>query len=104
MSRAKLALGVPLAMAADAAMSAMLRRSRPCPLGLSNAGAGPAMVSSAGSLGFGRCTEVVLCYGGPLTATGPLTEVKTCFSGGDCNRRWPGPACPKGRGLTRWKI
>ena len=29
MSRAKLALGVPLAMAADQALSAMLRRTRP---------------------------------------------------------------------------
>jgi hypothetical protein len=85
-SRAKLALGVPLAMAADAAMSAMLRRSRPCPLGLSNAGAGPAMVSSAGSQGFGRCTEVVLCFGRALTAAGPLTEVETCFPCGDSDR------------------
>jgi hypothetical protein len=82
-SRAKLALGVPLAMAADVAMFAMLRRSRPCPFGLSNAGATPAMLSSAGSQGFSRCTEVVLCYGRPLDAAGPLTEVQTCFAGGD---------------------
>jgi hypothetical protein len=82
-SRAKLALGMPLALAADAAMSAMLRRSRPCPFGLSNAGATPVMLSSAGGEGFGRCTEVVLCYGRPLDAAGPLTEVETCFAGGD---------------------
>jgi len=86
-SRAKLTLGVPLAMAADVAMFAMLRRSRLCPLGLSNAGATPAMLSSAGSQGFSRCTEVVLCYGRPLTAAGPLTEVETCFPGGDGG--WP---------------
>lgn len=86
MSRAKLALGVPLAVAADVAMIAMIRRSRPRPLGLSNAGATPAMLSSAGSQGLSRCTEVVLCYGWPLTAAGPLTEVETCFPGGDCGR------------------
>jgi hypothetical protein len=87
-SRAKLALGVPLAMAADAALVAMLRRSRPCPLGLSNADAMPAMLWSAGTLGFSRCTEVVLSYGQPLRAAGPFTEVRTCFPGGDCD--WPG--------------
>jgi hypothetical protein len=82
-SRAKLALGVPLAMAADVALFALLRRSRLCPFGLSNAGATPAMLSSAGSIGFSSCTEVVLCYGRPLDAAGPLTEVETRFSGGE---------------------
>jgi hypothetical protein len=85
-SRAKLALGVPLAMAADAALFAMLRRSRPCPFGLSDADATPAMLSSAGSLGLSRCTEVVLCYGRPLHTAGPLTEVETCFPGGEAGR------------------
>jgi hypothetical protein len=85
-SRARMALGVPLAMAADDALFAMLRRSRPCPFGLSNAGATPAMLSSAGSLGFSRCTEVVLCYGRPLHTAGPLTEVETCFPGDEDDR------------------
>jgi hypothetical protein len=75
-----------MAMAADVALFAMLRRSRPCPFGLSNAGATPAMLSSAGSSGFSRCTEVVLCYGRPLHTAGPLTEVETCFPGGEADR------------------
>jgi hypothetical protein len=87
-SRAKLALGVPLAMAADVALFAMLRRSRPCPFGLSDAGATPAMLSSAGSFGLSRCSELVLCYGRPLNTAGPLTEVETCFPGGEAD----GPA------------
>lgn len=86
MSRAKLALGAPLAMAADVTLLAMLRRSRPCPFGLSNAGATPSMLWSAGSLGFSRCTEVVLCYGRPLRIGGPLTEVETSFPGGEADR------------------
>ncbi len=85
MSRAKLALGVPLAMAADAALSAMLRRARPRPFGLSNPAAAPAMLSSAGQNGFSSFTSVVLCYGRPLGVAGPFTEVQTCFSGGDCH-------------------
>jgi hypothetical protein len=75
-----------MAMAADVALFAMLRRSRPCPLGLSNAGATPAMLSSAGSLGLSRCTEVALCYGRPLHTAGPLTEVETSFPGGEADR------------------
>ena len=83
MSRAKLALGVPLAMAADQALSAMLRRARPRPFGLSTPAAMPAMLSSAGQSGLNSFTSVALCYGLPLRVAGPLTEVQTCFSDRD---------------------
>jgi hypothetical protein len=46
----------------------------------------PAMLWSAGTLGFSSCTEVVLCYGRPLRADGPFTEVETCFPAGDCDQ------------------
>jgi hypothetical protein len=82
-SRAKFALGVPLAMAADLALFAMIRRARPLPFGLSTAAARPAMLSSASQRGLGSCTSVVLCYGLPLRVAGPLTEVQTCFSDRD---------------------
>jgi len=36
--------------------------------------------------GFSRCTEVVLCYGRPLHTAGPLTEVETCFPGGEADQ------------------
>lgn len=75
-----------MAMAADVALFAMLRRCRPHPFGLSNAGATPGTLWSAGSIGFSRCTEVVLCYGRPLHTAGPLTEVETCFPGGEADR------------------
>ena len=85
MSRAKLALGVPLAMAAaDQALFAMLRRARPRPFGLTTPAATPAMLSSAGQSGLSSFTSVVLCYGLPLRVAGPLSEVQTCFSGRDC--------------------
>lgn len=83
MSRAKLALGVPLAMAADQALSAMLRRARPRPFGLSTPAAMPAMLSSASQSGLNSFTSVALCYGLPLRVAGPLTEVQTCFSDRD---------------------
>jgi hypothetical protein len=83
-SRAKLALGVPLAMAADQALFAMLRRTRPRPFGLSTPAATPAMLSSAGQSGLSSFTSVVLCYGLPLRVAGPLIEVQTCFSDHDC--------------------
>jgi len=84
-SRAKLALGVPLAMAADVALFAMLRRARPRPFGLSAPAATPAMLSSAGQSGLSSFTSLVLCYGRPLAAAGPFTEVQTCFSEQDCD-------------------
>jgi hypothetical protein len=80
MSRAKFAVGVPLAMAADLALFAMLRRARPRPFGLSSPAATPAMLSSAGQNGLRSFTSLVLCYGVPLRVAGPLTEVQTCFS------------------------
>jgi hypothetical protein len=83
-SRAKLALGVPLAMAAEVALFAMLRRARPRPFGLSAPAVTPAMLSSAGQSELSSFTSVVLCYGRPLAVAGPLTEVQTCFSG-DCD-------------------
>jgi hypothetical protein len=85
MSRAKLALGVPLAMAADLALFAMLRRTRPRPFGLSTPAATPAMLSSAGQSGLSSFTSLVLCYGLPLRVAGSLTEVQTCFSDRDCD-------------------
>jgi hypothetical protein len=84
-SRAKLALGVPLAMAADVALFAMLRRARPRPFGLSAPAVTPAMLSSAGQSGLSSFTSLVLCYGRPLAVAGPFTEVQTCFSGQDCD-------------------
>jgi hypothetical protein len=84
-SRAKLALGVPLAMAADVALFAMLRRARPRPFGLSAPAVTPAMLSSAGQGGLSSFTSVVLCYGRPLAVAGPFTEVQTCFSEQDRN-------------------
>ena len=85
MSRAKFALGVPVAMAVDLALFAMLRRARPHPFGLSSSAATPAMLSSAGQSGLSSFTSVVLCYGLPLRVAGPLTEVQTCFSDRDCH-------------------
>jgi hypothetical protein len=84
-SRAKLALGVPLAMAADVALFAMLRRARPRPFGLNTPAVTPAMLSSAGQSGLNSFTSVVLCYGRPLAVAGPLTEVQTCFPERDCD-------------------
>lgn len=81
MSRAKLALGVPMALAADAALSTMLRRARPRPFGLRlTYPHTPAMLSSAGATGLRRFTEVVLSYGRPLSVAGPFIVVETCFS------------------------
>jgi hypothetical protein len=84
-SRAKFALGVPVAMAVDLALFAMLRRARPRPFGLSSSAPTPAMLSSAGQSGLSSFTSVVLCYGLPLRIAGPLTEVQTCFSDRDCH-------------------
>jgi hypothetical protein len=84
-SRARFALGVPVAMAADLALFSMLRRARPRPFGLAGIPqARPAMLSSAGGSGGRGVTNVVLSYGRPLTVTGPLTEVETCFSEAEC--------------------
>lgn len=85
MSRAKLAVGVPLAMAADLPLFAMLRRARPRPFALSTPAVTPAMLSSAGQSELSSFTSVVLCYGRPLAVAGPLTEVETCFSERNCD-------------------
>lgn len=85
MSRVKFALGVPLGMAANLTLSAMLRRARPRPFGLSTIPAGmPALFWSAGQSGFRSFTNVVLCYGRPLAVAGPWIEVDTCFSEREC--------------------
>jgi hypothetical protein len=84
-SRAKLALGAPLALAADVALFSMLRRARPKPVGLTVIPPlKPAMLSSAGWESGRGVTSVVMSYGRPLAVTGPLTVVQTCFSEADC--------------------
>jgi hypothetical protein len=84
-SRAKFALGVPVAMAADLVLFALLRRARPRPFGLSITPAvKPAMLGSAGQSEFRSFTNVVLCYGRPLVVAGQLIEVETCFAERDC--------------------
>jgi hypothetical protein len=84
-SRAKLALGVPLATAADVVLFSMLRRAGPRPIGFTAVPPlKPAMLSSAGFESGRGCASVVLSYGRPLTVTGPLTVVETCFSEADC--------------------
>lgn len=85
MSRVKFALGVPVALAADVVFFAMVRRARPRPFGLAAVPPHtPAMLSSYGSEGLRRVTEVVLSYGRPLAVAGPFTVVETCFSEQDC--------------------
>jgi hypothetical protein len=84
-SRAKFTLGVPVAMAADVVLFAILRRARPQPFGLTAVPpVRPAMLSSVGQDRRRGVTSVVLCYGQPLTVVGPLTEVQTCFAEHDC--------------------
>lgn len=84
-TRIKLALGVPVAVAAEMALFAMLRRARQHPFGLTvSPPQAPAMLWSAGQGGLRRFTSVVLAYGRPLAATGPWTEVETCFSELEC--------------------
>lgn len=84
-SRAKFALGVPVAMAGDLVLFALLRRARPRPLGLSITPAvKPAMLSSAGQSEPRSFSNVVLCYGRPLAVAGQLIEVETCFTERDC--------------------
>lgn len=85
MSRAKFALGVPVAMAADTVLFFLLRRARLRPFGLAVIPPStPAMLRSAGGGGGRGFTEVVLSYGKQFNVTGPLTEVETCFSETDC--------------------
>lgn len=84
-SRVKFALGVPVAMAADLVLFALLRRARPRPFGLSMTPAvKPALLSSAGQSELRSFTNVVLCYGRPLAVAGPLIEVETCFAEREC--------------------
>lgn len=85
MSRAKFALAVPVAMAADLVLFTLLRRAHPRPFGLSATPAvKPAMLSSAGQREFHSFMDVVLCYGRPLAVAGQLVEVQTCFAERDC--------------------
>ena len=84
MSRAKFALGVPVAMAADTVLFALLRRARPRPFGLSSPTVYPAMLRSAGQSELRSFSSVALSYGRQLTATGQLIDVETCFAQGDC--------------------
>jgi hypothetical protein len=80
-SRVKFALGVPVALAADVVVFAVLRRARPRPFGLAAVPPHtPAMLGSYVSEGLRRVTEVVLSYGRPLAVAGPFTVVETCFS------------------------
>jgi hypothetical protein len=84
-SRARFALGVPVALAADMVFFALVRRARPRPFGLGAVPPHtPAMLGSYGSEGLHRVTEVVLSYGRPLAVAGTLTVVETCFSEPDC--------------------
>jgi hypothetical protein len=84
-SRAKFALGVPLALAADMVLFSMLRRARPYPVGFTVAPLSPAMLG-VGSESEGQVfTSIVLCYGRPLAVAGPFIEVQTCFSERDCH-------------------
>jgi hypothetical protein len=78
--RVMFALGVPVAMAADLVLFAMLRRARPRPFGLSNPAVTPALLSSASQSGTRSFTSVVLCYGRPLRIAGQLMEVETYFA------------------------
>lgn len=85
MSRAKFALGVPVALAAELVFFALLRRARPRPFGLSSTPAvTPAMLGSTGQSQFRKFSDVVLCYGQPLAVAGQLIEVQTCFAERDC--------------------
>jgi hypothetical protein len=80
-SRVMFALGVPVAMAADLVLFAMLRRARPRPFGISNPAVTPALLSSAtGQSQTRNFTSVVLCYGRPLRIAGQLMEVETYFA------------------------
>jgi hypothetical protein len=73
MQRTKLALGMPIALAASVVEFSMLRRARPHPLGLdSTPAAMPRMLESHG-WGPGL-TEMVLAYGYPFDASKPLIE------------------------------
>lgn len=85
MSRAKFALGVPVAMAADLVLFTLIRHARPRPFGLSVTPAvKPALLSSASQSRYRSFTDIVLCYGRPLAVTGQLIEVQTCFTERDC--------------------
>jgi hypothetical protein len=79
-SRVMFALGVPVAMASDIVLFAMLRRARPRPFGISNPAVTPALLSSASQSTTRNFTSVVLCYGQPLRIAGQLIEVETYFA------------------------
>jgi hypothetical protein len=83
MSRAKFALGVPLALAASVVEFSMLRRAKPHPVGL--ASVPPELSPLLESHGwYHGLTDVVLAYGYPFDVTKPLVEVATCFSEAYC--------------------
>jgi hypothetical protein len=84
-SRAKFALGVPLALAADVALFSMLRRARPQPVGFIAPPVRPAMLGTGNESEGQGFTSIVLCYGRPLAVAGPFIEVQTCFSERDCH-------------------
>lgn len=83
MSRAKFALGVPLALAASVVEFSMLRRAKPHPVGLASASTEmPPLLESHGW--HHGLTDMVLAYGHPFDVSKPLVEVATCFSEADC--------------------
>ena len=84
MSRAKFALGVPVAMAADTVLFALLRHANPMPFGLSSPAVYPAMLRSAGQHELRSFSSVALSYGRQLNAAGQLIDVETCFARRDC--------------------
>jgi hypothetical protein len=83
MSRARLAAGVPVALAVSRWRFSKLRRVDPRPFGLAVVPPlWPVMLSSEGR-GPGL-TAMSLSYGRPLAVSGQLIEVATCFSEPDC--------------------
>jgi hypothetical protein len=82
-SRVQLVVGAPIALAVSRFRFAKLRRVRPRPYALSEAG--PHMPRILWSEGFGQgLTEVVLAYGHPHDVSKPLIQVQTCFSEEEC--------------------
>jgi hypothetical protein len=85
LSRAKIALGVPLGLAVSEVTSFWLRRAHPHPLGLTVAG--PTMPRMLGTHGWGgglNYMSVVYGYPHQRDVSRPLIEVMTCFSADRC--------------------
>jgi hypothetical protein len=84
-SRAKIAVGVPLGLAVSEVVSFWLRRADPHPVGLATA---PTMPKMLGPHSWDKgLTDVCLVYGypHPLDVARPLIEVMTCFRVARCH-------------------